>query len=44
MMTNILNTVTPLLVEVGVMVCGHGTEQQTGPQDAKLIVLTSFTQ
>lgn len=34
--TNILNTVTPLLTEVRVVVCGHGIERQTGSQDAEL--------
>lgn len=41
---NILNTVKPLLIEVIVVVCGHETEQQAGPQDAELNTLTSFTQ
>ena len=42
--TNVLNTVKPLLNEVEVVVCGSETEQQTGPQDAELMTLTSFTQ
>lgn len=43
MTTHILNTVTLLLTEVRAVVCGHGTEQKLGPQDAELMALTSFT-